>query len=326
MIRNALVAGLMICASFMLQNSAWNPYARATELDLVSIVKHASVNLNDNCSGVVIDSERVLTAAHCVQMYPKETKLKVNVNGKVFLGYWQRFEANIDLAIVYVPHANLKNPIKVATSEPEIGSDIYCIGNPFGALPDTLTKGILGNKFRKSYDTKAPRWQYDCAIHRGNSGGVVLNAAGELIAITVEGIIAPQQAGTNFVFGVPLPEIKEFIAKPAKADCIVMSEGEFRAMNAHLKPVLYRATGEALTKLLAALNVDRIKAEMFPFEAEFILIGTFKKDGKDLVGFALFDGGCLLPTGSNTMLRADWDAFIKGAGIEWKEFEKEVSA
>lgn len=330
MMKNALVAGSLICAGFAFQNSAWNPYARAElePLDLDSIVQYASVNLNDNCSGVVIDEDHVLTAGHCVKGHPKDEKLKVHVNGMVLWAYWVRYEDEVDLAILSVPHANFKHPIKIATTEPTVGSDIYCVGNPFGVMPDTLTKGAISNKHRKSAFSKETRWQYDCTIHGGNSGGMVLNSAGELVAISTEGLIGPSQAGTSYAFGVPLEAIKKFLAP--HVECILFTEAQFRAVHSHLQATYYTITGAPFEKLLKALN--EVRTVPWEFQADYALIGVWKRPmlgtggmTETMVGFVLFKDGCSVPGGKNSMLKEYWDAFLKKAGIEWADFAEAMA-
>lgn len=210
----ALIAGLLVYVGFLLNQIVQNPEAKARELDLDNIVQFTSASLDmgfGSCSGVVIDAEHILTAGHCVADLKKNVALEATVNGRTYLAYWKDRNLATDIAILVVPHADFQNPIRIATLSPPIGSTIYCIGNPHGDMPDTITKGILGNKHRSGAFSQVPRWQYDCTIFSGNSGGMVIDEAGELIAITTEMMSGPKQMGSTYAFGVPLEEIQKFL-------------------------------------------------------------------------------------------------------------------
>jgi serine protease Do len=81
----------------------------------------------------------------------------------------------------------------------EIGDWVVAIGNPFG-LDHTVTAGILSARSRSlgagPYDDYL---QTDAAINFGNSGGPLLNLAGEVIGINTA-ILA---RGTNIGFAIP---------------------------------------------------------------------------------------------------------------------------
>ncbi len=84
----------------------------------------------------------------------------------------------------------------------KVGQDVVAIGNPFG-LGNTVTAGIVSALGR---DINAGPFdnfiQTDAAINRGNSGGPLFNAAGEVVGINTA-IFSPSGGSVGIGFAVP---------------------------------------------------------------------------------------------------------------------------
>lgn len=93
-----------------------------------------------------------------------------------------------------------------------VGDDVVAIGNSLdlGTTP-TVTKGIISAKDRTLQVDANVRLtgllQTDAAINRGNSGGALVNAAGELIGIPSAGIPNAQNVG----FAIAINTVKPLI-------------------------------------------------------------------------------------------------------------------
>ena len=116
-------------------------------------------------------------------------------------------DPSTDLAIIKVnaPSA-LLHPLTLGDSSAvHVGDDVIAIGSPFG-LQNTVTTGIVSALHRQ---ITAPNnykindaIQTDAAINHGNSGGVLLNASGQVIGVTAQ--IDSESGGNDGVgFAVP---------------------------------------------------------------------------------------------------------------------------
>lgn len=95
------------------------------------------------------------------------------------------------------------NPLPLRVEWPTVSEDIYALGAPQSTrLADTLTKGIV-SAHRKNYKVFGASMDFiqgDVSIHGGNSGGVLLDAYGNIIGLSVAGYAMDEQqrnAGLN---------------------------------------------------------------------------------------------------------------------------------
>lgn len=231
--------GFIVAAALVLSVLGVVKHFDAKHPNFETLIAETSVNIDNMCSGVVIGKDKILTASHCVEgvlkremnkQYPDQSlegffycvdcdsvvpdaTVKVQVNGLWYIARIEKFDNDIDLAVLTVPGVRFDTWVELepAIGAPRLGDRLWCIGNPGGILPDTITQGIFSAKDRENQLGTPRLWQYDCSIHGGNSGGMVLNDAGRLVAITVQGIIGRSGFGTNYSFGIPLEEVRKFV-------------------------------------------------------------------------------------------------------------------
>ena len=113
----------------------------------------------------------------------------------------------LDIAVIKVNAAPLRlKPVTYGNSEDlAIGQSVLAIGNPFG-LEGTLTTGIISGLDRDItlHDGSTMRGaiQTDAALGRGNSGGPLINQAGEVVGVNTAAYTG--LSGTsNFGFAIP---------------------------------------------------------------------------------------------------------------------------
>lgn len=156
-------------------------------------------------SGFVIDpSGLIVTNNHVIEggsevyvLFSDGTELKVDK----ILGR----DLKTDITLLKVTPKPGK-PLKAATfgnsTDMRVGDWVLAIGNPFG-LSGTVTTGILSGTGR---DINAGPYdeflQTDAAINRGNSGGPLFNAKGEVIGINTA-IFSPTGGSIGLGFAIP---------------------------------------------------------------------------------------------------------------------------
>jgi S1-C subfamily serine protease len=121
-------------------------------------------------------------------------------------------DASTDLALLQVgrEQADDFTPLPLGSSAAvRVGDSAIAIGNPLG-LERTLTAGVVSATDRQ---IDAPNGvsiqgavQTDAAINSGNSGGPLLNDAGEVIGVNSQG------GGEGIAFAVPVDTVKDVVA------------------------------------------------------------------------------------------------------------------
>jgi S1-C subfamily serine protease len=105
-----------------------------------------------------------------------------------------------------------------ASAIPEIGGNVYAIGNPFGRAPGSFSSGIISGAervFTAEELTLVHLLQTDTAINPGNSGGPLLNSEGKVVGINAAIIGgAGSSAGVGFV--VPFTVAKHIVQELIK--------------------------------------------------------------------------------------------------------------
>jgi serine protease Do len=146
-------------------------------------------------SGFFISKEGlIVTNAHVVQ---GEGMVTITTSaGKSIQSSSIYVDDDRDLAFVKVSGTNYP-VLKLRTAIPNVGSDVIAIGSPLGdeVLTNTVTKGIVSGVRHGDHGT----WiQTDAALNPGNSGGPLLNSAGEVVGVNTIKIVAPDVSGINF--------------------------------------------------------------------------------------------------------------------------------
>lgn len=123
-------------------------------------------------------------------------------------------DKHTDIAVLKVTVDKPLHALSLGDSDVlDVGDWVVAIGNPFG-LSHTVSAGILSGKGRTRDDVKGldPSGyfnflQTDAAINQGNSGGPLINLAGEVV-----GINTAIRAGANNVgFAIPINMVKQLL-------------------------------------------------------------------------------------------------------------------
>jgi Do/DeqQ family serine protease len=154
-------------------------------------------------SGVIISPDgRILTNAHVVD---GALNVRVTLNdGREYPGKVLGVDKPSDLAVVQIKADRLPTLALGDSDRPRIGDVVLAVGNPLG-LGETVTMGILSAKGRTT-DVGDGSYQdflqTDAPINKGNSGGALVTANGELIGITAQ-IMSPTGGNIGIGFAIP---------------------------------------------------------------------------------------------------------------------------
>ena len=164
----------------------------------------------DQGSGFLIGGDgKILTNNHVVA---NERQLEVTLSdqSKYKATLLSRDEAN-DLALLQIAPRKKLPWLRLGDSEGlQVGQKVLAIGNPFG-LDGTLTTGVvsaLARDIRGENDTRLEGLiQTDAAINMGNSGGPLLDSAGDVIGINTA-ILGPNGGSIGIGFAMPINRAK----------------------------------------------------------------------------------------------------------------------
>ncbi|MEJ6557034.1 MAG: trypsin-like peptidase domain-containing protein [Flavobacteriaceae bacterium] len=155
-------------------------------------------------SGVIVSPDGyIITNNHVIE---GATKIEVTTNNNV------RYTANLvgtdpytDIAVLKITaDENLPYLYFGNSATTQIGEWVLAIGNPFN-LNSTVTAGIISAKARDlnaRHDKNQSFLQTDAAVNPGNSGGALVNTAGELIGINTA-ITSMSGGFEGYSFAVP---------------------------------------------------------------------------------------------------------------------------
>ena len=164
-------------------------------------------------TGIIIDSEgHILTNAHVVA---DATEVKVAVNGEERSATVVGADRAHDIAVLELDDTSGIHPAKLGSSaDVAVGDQVVAIGNALALEGGpTVTEGIV-SAMNRSIDTESSRLtgliQTDAAISSGNSGGPLVNAAGDVIGVNTA--VASSGGGvqaSNIGFVIPIDAAME---------------------------------------------------------------------------------------------------------------------
>lgn len=154
-------------------------------------------------SGVIISKDGYIVTNNHVIDGADEISVTLNDN-REFVGRIIGIDPSTDLALVKI-EGNDFPTLPIGDSDVlRVGEWVLAVGNPFN-LTSTVTAGIVSAKARSLgvYNGGIESFiQTDAAINKGNSGGALVNAKGELIGINAV-LSSPTGAYTGYGFAIP---------------------------------------------------------------------------------------------------------------------------
>lgn len=156
-----------------------------------------------NADGQILTNNHVISGSSSIEVtLPDQSRYRAEIVAR---------DRNNDLALIRIdPRGKKLKFLTLGDSDTlQVGQKVLAIGNPFG-LSGTLTTGIvssLGRNIRGENQDLEGMIQTDAAINSGNSGGPLLDSAGNVIGINTA-IFGPSGGNVGIGFAMPINRAK----------------------------------------------------------------------------------------------------------------------
>lgn len=161
--------------------------------------------------GYVLTNYHVVQGAESVEVTLGDGKDRNRYKATVIGG-----DPRNDVALIRIDPKGRKLPTLTLgdSSKLQVGQRVLAIGNPFGRFQSTLTTGVVsavGRTVQTGQQTFIDEAiQTDAAINQGNSGGPLLNSAGQVIGMNTA-IFTPTGTTAGIGFAIPINTAKRII-------------------------------------------------------------------------------------------------------------------
>lgn len=164
-------------------------------------------------SGVIIRPEGYIVTNNHVVAGADEIEVTLE-NNKVYPAKLVGTDPATDIALIKINAEDLPVVPLGDSDDLRLGEWVLAIGSPYD-LRSTITAGIVSAKGRSmpNYDGQyrvESFIQTDAAVNPGNSGGALVNAAGELVGINTS-IISRTGSYTGYSFAVPVNIVSKVV-------------------------------------------------------------------------------------------------------------------
>lgn len=232
-------------------------------------------------SGFVVDAQGdIVTNNHVIA---DATTIKVMLcNGKELPARLVGTDPATDLAVIHADGLN-SPALPLANSDAvRVGDAVIALGNPFG-LGQTATTGIISARGRALGDGPYVDYlQTDAAINRGNSGGPLLNAAGQVVGVN-SAIYSPNGGSVGVGFAIPSNTVRQISGQLIKSGSV--TRGYLGVTVQPVTPEIADALGlpDAKGALVANVKSDGPSAgRLQPGDVILAFDGHPIKDSRDL--------------------------------------------
>ena len=208
-------------------------------------------------SGVIIRQDGyIVTNNHVVQ---GADKIEVTLNNnKTYDATVVGTDPATDVALIKIDAAGLPILPMGDSDNLRLGEWVLAIGSPLGEqLRGTITAGIVSAKGRSMPNTtgefKIESFiQTDAAVNPGNSGGALVNKAGELIGINTA-IVSQTGSYSGYSFAVPSNIVKKIVS-----DLIDFGSVKRARLGVAMSPVTQKIADELKLSSLEGVYINEV--------------------------------------------------------------------
>jgi S1-C subfamily serine protease len=171
-------------------------------------------------TGVIISADGyIVSNSHVVSQKDTEYRV-VLINGSEYEAKIVGLDKNNDVALLKIEAKNLTSASLGNSDDLETGQTVFAIGNSLGVYQNSVSRGVVSGIGRavnfSEQNLPKPRLlnliQTDAAISPGNSGGPLINLAGEVIGINT----LIETSGQSLGFAVSINTVKSSVEQLKK--------------------------------------------------------------------------------------------------------------
>ena len=180
-----------------------------------SINEDEQLHVNNLGSGVIMSKDGyILTNKHVIQ---NADQIVVALqNGNIYEASLIGSDNLTDLAVLKIRADNLSTIPQNKNRQVYVGDVALAIGNPYN-LGQSVSQGIISAVGRSAVGDSLGRQNFiqtDASINRGNSGGALINSAGELVGISTLSIgKTSNEIAEGLNFAIPMDIANDVLYK-----------------------------------------------------------------------------------------------------------------
>ncbi|NSL87823.1 trypsin-like peptidase domain-containing protein [Chitinophaga solisilvae] len=169
-------------------------------------------------SGVLISDDGYIVTNNHVIADADEINVSLSNDNKTFKAKLVGTDPSTDLAVIKITGKGFPYLLYGNSDNVEIGQWVLAVGYPLN-LDATVTAGIVSAKSRSIGINKSGGRinnsiesfiQTDAAVNQGNSGGALVNTAGELVGVN-SAIASPTGSYAGYSYAIPVNLIKKVV-------------------------------------------------------------------------------------------------------------------
>ncbi|MEQ1905939.1 MAG: trypsin-like peptidase domain-containing protein [Pirellulaceae bacterium] len=240
MMRNLLLPGAAFFSFLLLPCMALAQDADVVAKADESVIRIEVKNVGQGSGYVVSESGIAVTNVHVMAgaQNGKATATFPNGEERVIKGSYL-IDAGKDICVIQLEGQGFK-PLPLSDSLPRKGEEVIALGSPMG-LSFTVTRGVVSairgeEEMKRDLNDSTMRgtWvQVDAALSPGNSGGPLINGAGQLVAMSTR---ASSGRAQNLNFGISVADIKAAINDAKGKTLTPLSDGVGKVDMDEIKP------------------------------------------------------------------------------------------
>ena len=182
---------------------------------VVSVTAQHGENQYSSGSGVIMREDGyVLTNYHVIEG-GSSASVMLLPGGETYEALLVGYDEGYDLAVLKIDAQGLQAASFGDSDTLRVGDAAYAIGNPMGYLYGSMSDGIISAVTRgiKVRENDMTLIQTTAALNSGNSGGALVNAAGQVVGITSAKISGLSDGVVREGLGlaIPITDLRPFI-------------------------------------------------------------------------------------------------------------------